>query len=88
MGTMDDRLEQHNSELLDGVYDCVDRIVLNGYFRLATSAGGFRTWWRQLFGTDDNLDNNHRMRLAGRTSRRAVPGNRPASPDIQGGRRS
>lgn len=70
MGTMDDRLEQHNSELLDGVYDCVDRIVLNGYFRLATSAGGFRTWWRQLFGTDDNLDNNHLMRLAGRFSRR------------------
>lgn len=70
MSTMGDRLEQCNSELLDGVYDCVDRIVLNGYFRLATSAGGFRTWWRQLFGTDDNLDNNHLIRLAGRFSRR------------------
>jgi hypothetical protein len=42
MSTMHDRLEQRNSELLDGVDDCVDRIVLNGYFRLATSAGGFR----------------------------------------------
>jgi hypothetical protein len=67
---MDDQLEQRNSELLEGVYNCVDRIVLNGYCSLATSPGGFRTWWRQLFGTDDNLDNNQLMRLAGRFSRR------------------
>jgi hypothetical protein len=55
---------------LDGVYDCVDRIVLNAYFMLAQSAGGFRTWWRRLRGSDEDLDNTHLMRFAGRFSRR------------------
>jgi hypothetical protein len=31
---------------------------------------GFRLWWRRLTGSDETLDNNHRMRLAGRFSRR------------------
>lgn len=65
-----DRLVERHSQLLHGTYDCVDRIVLNAYVALATSPGGFRTWWRQLFGTDDNLDDNHLMRMAGRFSRR------------------
>lgn len=57
-------------EVLDNTYDCVDRIVLNAYFPLAQSNGGFRTWWRALMGRDDNLDNTHLMRFAGRFSRR------------------
>jgi len=60
----------HYAELLDGVYDCVDRIILNGYFRFACSPGGFRTWWRKLFGNDDNLCNASLQRLSGRFSRR------------------
>jgi hypothetical protein len=43
-------------ELLSGSYDCVDRIVLNAYFRLGHSPGGFRLWWRQLTGSDETLD--------------------------------
>jgi len=57
-------------ELLSGSYDCVDRIVLNAYFRLGHSPGGFRLWWRQLTGSDETLDNAHLMRMAGRFSRR------------------
>ena len=57
-------------ELLKGQYDCVDRIILNAYFPMGCGPGGFRTWWRALFGSDDNLDNTHLMRLAGRFSRR------------------
>ncbi len=57
-------------ELLDGVYDCVDRIVLNAYFQFAQSGGGFRCWWRKLFVVDDQLDNTHLMRFAGRFARR------------------
>src|ERR1019366_2089137 len=34
------------------------------------SGGGLRTWWRALYGSDDNLDNHHLMRMAGRFSRR------------------
>ena len=57
-------------ELLDGTYDCVDRIVVNAYFQLAGSGGGFRTWWRALCGGDEELDNTHLMRFAGHFARR------------------
>ena len=67
---MADGLSELYQDLLIGSYDCVDRIVLNGYFRQAHSAGGFRVWWRQLYGSDENLDNTHLMRLAGRFGRR------------------
>ena len=65
-----DEFSDYYAEFLDGTYDCVDRIVLNGYFRLGCSPGGFRTWWRRLKGSDDDLDNAHLMRMAGRLSRR------------------
>ena len=66
-----DELSNYYSDLLDGSYECVDRIVLNGYFGLAYSAGGFRSWWRPLHGgSDDQLDNAHLIRMAGRFSRR------------------
>ena len=67
---MPDEFCSYYQEYLDGTYDCVDRIVLNCYFYLAQSPGGFRTWWRQLMGSDDTLDNTHLMRFAGRFSRR------------------
>lgn len=67
---MPDEFCQQYEPCLDGVYDCVDRIVLNAYFMLAQSEGGFRTWWRQLRGGDEDLDNTHLMRFAGRFSRR------------------
>lgn len=68
--TSSDPLTLACADLLSGQYDCVDRIILNAYFPLGCRPGGFRTWWRELFGNDDNLDNTHLMRLAGRFSRR------------------
>lgn len=65
-----DEYSAYYADLLENTYDCVDRIVLNAYFRMGQRAGGFRTWWRQLMGSDDNLDNAHLMRMAGRFSRR------------------
>jgi hypothetical protein len=72
MGMMNtpDEFSEYYSDYLDGIYDCADRVVLNGYFRLGCSPGGFRTWWRCLEGSDDNLDDTHLMRMAGRFSRR------------------
>lgn len=67
---MPDSLTHRYTNLLTGSYDCVDRIVLNAYFRMGHDAGGFRLWWRALTGSDDTLDNNHLMRMAGRFSRR------------------
>ena len=67
---MADGLSEIYQDLLSGSYDCVDRIVLNGYYRMGHDPAGFRLWWRRLTGSDETLDNNHLMRLAGRFSRR------------------
>jgi len=67
---MPDSLSERYQELLTGSYDCVDRIVLNAYFRMGHDPGGFRLWWRALSGSDETLDNTHLMRMAGRFSRR------------------
>jgi hypothetical protein len=66
----DDQLSALYSDLLEGSYDCVDRVVLNAYFGRGQFGGGFRLWWRALHGCDDNLDDTHLMRMAGRFSRR------------------
>lgn len=65
-----DSFSEYYSDLLDGTYDCVDRIVLNAYYPSGHHPGGFRNWWRRLFGEDENLDKTHLMRFAGRFSRR------------------
>src|SRR5881397_3619274 len=67
---MPDALSEHYADLLEGSYDCVDRLVLNAYFRMGHSGGGFRTWWQKLYGSDKHLDNAHLMRMAGRFGRR------------------
>jgi hypothetical protein len=67
---MPDSLSGRYADLLTGSYDCVDRIVLNAYFRMGHDPGGFRLWWRALTGSDETLDNTHLMRMAGRFSRR------------------
>src|SRR6516162_8949092 len=67
---MTDGLSTLYQDLLGGSYDCVDRIVLNAYFRMGHDPGGFRVWWRALTGSDETLENAHLMRLAGRFSRR------------------
>ena len=65
-----DDFTAYNEEFLDGRYDCVDRIVLDGYFPLGQQGGGFRTWWRQLHGSDEKLNQKELQNMAGRFSRR------------------
>jgi hypothetical protein len=67
---MPDQLSALYNDLLEGGYDCVDRVILNAYFARGQFGGGFRIWWRALHGSDENLDDNHLMRMAGRFSRR------------------
>jgi hypothetical protein len=67
---MPDQLSAVYNNLLEGSYDCVDRVILNAYFGSGQFGGGFRLWWRALNGSDENLDDNHLMRMAGRFSRR------------------
>jgi len=68
---MVDEFSERYGELLTGSYDCVDRIVLNAYYPLGHNPGGFRVWWRRWHEeSDEQLDNAHLMRLAGRFARR------------------
>src|SRR5712691_7170406 len=62
---MTDGLSTLYQDLLSESYDCVDRIVLNAYFRMGHDPGGFHVWWLALTGSDDTLDNAHLMRMAG-----------------------
>jgi hypothetical protein len=55
--------------ILDGVYLCFDRIVINGYFRLLNSPGGMVTWFRRL-EPDKPLTKNQLLRFAYRATRR------------------
>lgn len=68
--TTSDSLTLAGADLLTGQYGGVDRIIWNAYFPLGCRPGGFRTWWRDHFGNDNDLDNTHLMRWAGRFSRR------------------
>ena len=53
--TASDAFSEYYAELLQGTYDCVDRIVLNAFFPVGQTAGGIRTWWRFLRGDDLRL---------------------------------
>lgn len=65
-----DEFSSYYAELLEGRYDCVDRMVLNAYFSMGQTGGGLRFWWRQLYGDDSKLDDKHLMEMAGTLSRR------------------
>jgi hypothetical protein len=39
---MPDQLSTLYSSLLEGSYDCVDRVVLNAYFGMGQTGGGLR----------------------------------------------
>jgi len=67
---MADDFSARYGDLIHGSYDCVDRVVLNAWFPMGVNPGGLRTWWRRLHGDDDQLDNTHLMRMAGRFARR------------------
>jgi hypothetical protein len=65
-----DEFSRYYAELLEGTYDCVDRLVLNAYFPLGQTGGGMRSWWRRLRGDDGDLDDAHLREMAGTLSRR------------------
>ncbi|MDO8706708.1 MAG: hypothetical protein Q7J84_17360 [Sulfuricaulis sp.] len=67
---MRDEFSRYYAELLEGTYDCVDRLVMNAYFPLGQTGGGMRSWWRALRGDDRDLDDRHLREMAGAFSRR------------------
>lgn len=65
-----DSLTEHYTPLLEGTYDCIDRIVLNAYCPMLLVAGGVRNWYRLMEGSDNDMSDASMMRYAGRFSRR------------------
>ena len=68
---MADEFSARYGDLLTGSYDCVDRIVLNAYYPMGHDAGrvpGVVAAVAQR--REEQLDNNHLMRMAGRFARR------------------
>lgn len=47
--TTPDDFSTYLADLLQGTYDCVDRIALRGYFPMGQTSGGLLTWWNQLY---------------------------------------
>ena len=67
--SLPDDFYNYVAPLLDGRYDCVDRIVLNGYFLMGQTSGGLLTWWNQLC-PGAPLDQKRLEQMAGDFSRR------------------
>ncbi len=55
--------------LLAGHYDCMDRISLNGYYRVGSTSGGLLKWWNALTGNQPLTEDKLRA-FAGTFSRR------------------
>jgi hypothetical protein len=68
--TASDAFSEYYAELLQGTYDCADRVVLNAFFPLGQTGGELRAWWRYLRGDDAMLDDEHLREMAGTFSRR------------------
>ena len=41
---MSDQLSELYNDILEGSYDCVDRIVVNAFFPMGMRPGGVRLW--------------------------------------------
>ena len=64
-----DDFSTYVADLLDGRYDCVDRLVLNGYFPMGQTSGGLLTWWNALC-PHTPLEAKRLQQMAGDFSRR------------------
>ena len=65
-----DDLSSYYAGLLEGSYDCVDRIVVNAFYPLGQTGGGLRYWWRQWKGSEKALSDSGFKAVAGDFARR------------------
>lgn len=64
-----DEFSSYLGDLLEGRYDCVDRIALRAYFPLGQTSGGLLRWWNQL-NPGQSISELGLRRMAGDFSRR------------------
>jgi hypothetical protein len=65
-----DAFAAYHAELIEASYDCVDRLVVNCYYQLGQTGGGFRTFWRMWKGDDRQLSSQGLRQAAGDFARR------------------
>ena len=67
--TPTDDFTRDNVALLEGRYDAMDRITLNGFYPMGCTSGGLLTWWNRL-RPGVTLDGKQLQAFAGTFSRR------------------
>lgn len=65
-----DDLSSYYSSLLEGSYDCVDRITVNAFYPMGQTGGGVRLWWRECKGGERGLSDAGMKAAAGDFGRR------------------
>ena len=65
-----DAFAAYHAHLIEASYDCVDRLVVNCYYQLGQTGGGFRTFWRRWKGDDSHLSGPGLRQAAGEMARR------------------
>lgn len=65
-----DPFTAYHAHLIESSYDCVDRLVVNCYYQLGQTGGGFRTFWRRWKGDDSHLSGPGLRQAAGEMARR------------------
>jgi hypothetical protein len=60
-----DAFAAYHAHLIEASYDCVDRLVVNCYYQLGQTGGGFRTFWRRWKGDDSRLSREGLRQAAG-----------------------
>ena len=65
-----DDLSSYLAELLEGSYDCMDRITINAFYPMGQTGGGIRSWWREWKGSDQGLSDAGMKAVAGDFGRR------------------
>jgi len=65
-----DDLSSYYLKLVEGSYDCVDRIVVNAFYPLGQTGGGIRYWWRNWKGGEETLSDAGMKAVAGDFARR------------------
>lgn len=65
-----DDFSSYYADLLEGSYDCVDRLTLNAYYPMGQTGGGIRLWWRDWKGSEEGLSDAGMKAVAGDFARR------------------
>lgn len=65
-----DDFSNYHAELLEGSYDCIDRITVNAYYPMGQTGGGMRVWWRDWKGNEQRLSDAGMKAVAGDFARR------------------